>query len=103
MRRLLPPDVCTSTRAALATYAASSGHDLSHSAAASSAEPHIVVSKRLVSRLWYRRALWFTRMTKASIARLHKTDLNTTYSTQGLDITEMCAVYNSPVQNPFRV
>ena len=90
MRALLPPNVVTSSRAALTAYIEMNAPTASGS---TSGEPAIVVSGALVARLWSRRALWFTRMPGVSIAQLHKVELNAAYDFTGMDICELRAVY----------
>lgn len=59
------------------------------------------VPRALASRLREKRALWLVRMHGDDIARLHAADLQHTYVTLGLDLTELRAVFAAaPVEFP---
>mmetsp|Transcript_12262 Transcript_12262/g.18578 ORF Transcript_12262/g.18578 Transcript_12262/m.18578 type:complete len:1713 (+) Transcript_12262:153-5291(+) len=51
--------------------------------------------KSIAARVWTKKALWFVRMHPDDIKRIHIADLRTKYGNQGLDITEMRAIYVS--------
>jgi tetratricopeptide (TPR) repeat protein len=47
----------------------------------------------IAKRVWSKKALWLTRISPSRISRLHIADLQTKYSTQGLDEIELRAVF----------
>ena len=47
----------------------------------------------IAKRVWSKKALWLTRIAPQRIARLHIADLQTKYSTQGLDEVELRAIF----------
>ncbi|CAE7433819.1 nphp3, partial [Symbiodinium microadriaticum] len=49
----------------------------------------------IAKRVWSKKALWLTRIAPNRIGRLHIADLQTKYSTQGLDEIELRAVFAS--------
>ena len=49
----------------------------------------------LAKRVFTQKALWLVRLPQSQIAKLHIVDLKTKYSTQGLDLIELRAIYNS--------
>ena len=73
IRRLLPPAVTQTTRAALGQQE--------------------WMTEPLLKRLWEKRVLWFVHMNERDVAKIHYADLKTKYSFHGCDITECRAVY----------
>jgi len=49
--------------------------------------------KSVARRIWMKKALWMTRLSKDHISKLHVADLQTKYSCQGLDEMELRAVW----------
>lgn len=52
-----------------------------------------VLPAAIAKRVWSKKALWLTRISPSRISRLHIADLQTKYSTQGLDEIELRAVF----------
>ena len=51
------------------------------------------VPKEIAARVFSKKVLWFVRKDPRDIAKTHQADLNSNYTSQGLDIVEMRAVY----------
>lgn len=51
------------------------------------------VPKEIAARVFSKKVLWFVRKDPRDIAKTHQADLNSKYTSQGLDIVEMRAVY----------
>ena len=76
MRSYLPPNIWNSERAELDRSLSSAG-----------------LPPALVKRVWEKKVLWLLRAEPGFIARIHAADLNLKYTIQGLDLTEVRAVY----------
>jgi hypothetical protein len=51
------------------------------------------VPKPIAMRIFSKKVLWFVRMDPADVKKTHQAELNSKFTTQGLDILEMRAVY----------
>ena len=73
MRRFVPADIAKTTQVELVQVRA--------------------MPPSIVRRIFAKRSIWLVRMDPTNIARLHHTDLTVQYTTQGLDLVELRAVF----------